>query len=576
MDKRIVFAGTSLFLIEAVYFLRFTITGSAIGSPAYLLDWKSILTLLLSCLVIALGIVSNDQKSSWVEEVERLGKRYSRGRALESEYQDYISSLRSQLFSGHNRIIQKRRELGRLGPLTKIKYRLGEFIGKESPEKVGRAELNRYQQDFSQHQQAISHGEDLSQRHQKLLERRIDEEFSKLTRSDEAKNFLKYSTFKPSTSEEKIAYLDDLKKFNKFYSELQKKIRYFSHSEGQRIKEAVLEKYFPADLAGYRLTVPGIDEIDGVIKKINEEYRQPANEEVRSRKDYVIKPENLLLIHKTDYMPSQQKIRTTGNATTSHEDYSSEKFLPIEASRQTVHFSLNHPVVSHMMGNFDSKKYAILIPSEGVMKENIVTLNPSDTYSFGNVPLKNKDAEIVISREAYRAMSPKELSRLKKRTGVETVTLPNEGERLDEAIKRRIYEKGYLYLQANEHGDLYQQGDLKRGIVRLALAGGKDFDLHRSSPFRRLESDTVSRQAGSYKNIDFSDFVGEDVLEGSKQGLIDAREGVIKARGGEQYLTGEDIRSLDKLGRVVENYKYGPKERVREPLDKKSRYARRR
>ena len=79
-----------------------------------------------------------------------------------------------------------------------------------------------------------------------------------------------------------------------------------------------------------------------------------------------------------------------------------------------------------------------------------------------------------------------------------------------------------------------------------------------ASPFKRLESSTSTIKSGGDTVMSWDDFNGENALEGSQKGLMQAREDLIKARGGEKNLTKRDIITLKKLERVVENYKYGP------------------
>lgn len=159
--------------------------------------------------------------------------------------------------------------------------------------------------------------------------------------------------------------------------------------------------------------------------------------------------EGLIAVHKTDYLPNQQQIKTRANATHTSYELDGGKISPnrAEAVRQTVHFTLNGPVSSHMDGNWDNKKYAVLLPLEKIMKDKVVGFRGEDTFSFGNVPLNRGGTELIVSREAYKIMSPKEIARLKRRTGAEIITIQSEkDDTLNDSINRRIKERGYTVL----------------------------------------------------------------------------------------------------------------------------------
>lgn len=95
---------------------------------------------------------------------------------------------------------------------------------------------------------------------------------------------------------------------------------------------------------------------------------------------------DLILVHKTDYVPENGIIKTSGNAgvvekkteTILGKNYNYE----VHSHRDTVHFVVNGEVTSHAAGNFDGRKYAILLPAE---KANITNACSVDTFLTGNV-----------------------------------------------------------------------------------------------------------------------------------------------------------------------------------------------
>ena len=103
--------------------------------------------------------------------------------------------------------------------------------------------------------------------------------------------------------------------------------------------------------------------------------------------------ESIVLVHKTDYIPHSSKIRSNrdakaiaGTIETKFNDGSDYK-IDVPSKRRTVHFSMNGEVGSHSYGNWDSKKYAIIIPFNDIPKENIAAVNPEDTWTKDSVRL---------------------------------------------------------------------------------------------------------------------------------------------------------------------------------------------
>lgn len=103
--------------------------------------------------------------------------------------------------------------------------------------------------------------------------------------------------------------------------------------------------------------------------------------------------ESIVLVHKTDYIPHSSKIRSNreakaiaGTEEIKFNDGSDYK-IDVPSKRRTVHFSMNGEVGSHLYGNWDSKKYAIIIPFNDIPKENIAAVNPEDTWTKDSVRL---------------------------------------------------------------------------------------------------------------------------------------------------------------------------------------------
>lgn len=117
---------------------------------------------------------------------------------------------------------------------------------------------------------------------------------------------------------------------------------------------------------------------------------QYINKEKYKRKAYN-GLEDFMLVHKTKYPPKQSKIKSSKEAKSMYDieielnDKSYESQYAQE--RNTVHFAINHEVMSHEAGEWDDTKYAILIPFEDVPKSQVGCAEPIDTFVVGGVNL---------------------------------------------------------------------------------------------------------------------------------------------------------------------------------------------
>lgn len=103
--------------------------------------------------------------------------------------------------------------------------------------------------------------------------------------------------------------------------------------------------------------------------------------------------DDLVMVHKTSYFPNKA-IKTpfdtkkfamkTINCKIDGEDR--EYKYPVRDYRNTVHFCLNAGVKSHMNGEWDDTKYAILMPLSK-NKDKIVGGTECDLFSLGSVPI---------------------------------------------------------------------------------------------------------------------------------------------------------------------------------------------
>lgn len=111
--------------------------------------------------------------------------------------------------------------------------------------------------------------------------------------------------------------------------------------------------------------------------------------------------DRLALVHVTDFMPNEDDntplIQSRFNAMggVSAFDNGDMNYL-----RNTVHFTLNHPVESHMMGEWDDKDIIIIAPLQDVMEANgnPTCFNTVDTFwaTAENAPVRMKNGVIIM------------------------------------------------------------------------------------------------------------------------------------------------------------------------------------
>jgi len=112
----------------------------------------------------------------------------------------------------------------------------------------------------------------------------------------------------------------------------------------------------------------------------------------KKQADFTLSATDLILVHRTNYLPEQGKIKTLRHATGGE-----------ERARDSVHFCLNHAVSSHIGGRaatkdgegWDSMPYTILIPLHLVPKDSVESIFAVDTYLLGDVELPEGSVVLV-------------------------------------------------------------------------------------------------------------------------------------------------------------------------------------
>lgn len=100
---------------------------------------------------------------------------------------------------------------------------------------------------------------------------------------------------------------------------------------------------------------------------------------------------DLVLVHKTDYIPIDGVIKSSKDAGVLEDSRVSingqEYIIDVPSERESVHFCLNGEVTSHKFGNWDESKYAILIPFDKIDNDIIIGGTTVDTYTKGSVQI---------------------------------------------------------------------------------------------------------------------------------------------------------------------------------------------
>lgn len=115
------------------------------------------------------------------------------------------------------------------------------------------------------------------------------------------------------------------------------------------------------------------------------------NEKIEQNDEKIRDESDVVLIHKTNYMPKSNQIQTYKSVVRYKEKVifgEDEYEISYPEGRNTIHFSANHEVTAHLSGSW-STKYAIIIPFSDIPKDRIGSACSVDTFVKGNVQLNN-------------------------------------------------------------------------------------------------------------------------------------------------------------------------------------------
>lgn len=132
------------------------------------------------------------------------------------------------------------------------------------------------------------------------------------------------------------------------------------------------------------------------------EFTKSTDMEIENDRISIKEERDLIMVHKTNFLPVNgvmYSARDTGAKTFATFTLNGKNHqIEYLVGNDTLHFALNGPVGDHMLGNWNDKKYAILIPYNEVEKSNLLRLAPEDTFFQGKVNLPSS-AIILCPKE---------------------------------------------------------------------------------------------------------------------------------------------------------------------------------
>lgn len=85
-------------------------------------------------------------------------------------------------------------------------------------------------------------------------------------------------------------------------------------------------------------------------------------------------------------------------------NYNDRKYLvDIRSHRHTVHFTINNIVQANPFGSWNQLKYIFILPLES-HKDQIVSMNPSDSWTYGSLKIKDKPL-ILVRDDVYESIT---------------------------------------------------------------------------------------------------------------------------------------------------------------------------
>lgn len=155
----------------------------------------------------------------------------------------------------------------------------------------------------------------------------------------------------------------------------------------------------------------GVDrDVNYLSNNAKDRYHLDSKRMIERQKEMSIKGiDDIILVHKTDYISEGGKLETAksgGRMLESTREIGGMTYkLEYKSGRDTLHLSANAEVAKHKMGDWNNKKYAILIPGKDMPTEQLVGGKPADLIFRGN---------ISIPQNSYILCPENEIEQMKK------------------------------------------------------------------------------------------------------------------------------------------------------------------
>ena len=207
-----------------------------------------------------------------------------------------------------------------------------------------------------------------------------------------------------------------------------------------------------------------LEQDDFILTPIDRDKNHKITTEWHSGRHYSDINE-LVLVHKTNYLPNGDKIINTRNSSVpSIRTLTLRKetiYYQVKNFRNTIHFCLNGEVSTHGLGNWSATKYAVVQPVTKKIAVKIAVMNCADTFVDGNLdldgayilcPIEEKDEakkrnpnSVIVGYKGdtvdkYADLLVTLLGYQNEKIGVWSWANDNGNERISEIIKQYNYE----------------------------------------------------------------------------------------------------------------------------------------
>ncbi|MBR1977511.1 hypothetical protein IKA15_04455 [bacterium] len=248
------------------------------------------------------------------------------------------------------------------------------------------------------------------------------------------------------------------------------KISEYLPEDGEVTKEAVLRNIDNDPFVKTTRAIANLD-IDLKPKNVSVEPLDPRN----------ISEDALVLVHLTKYEPENGVILSTRDK--------------LGGSRNSVHFTLNHPVASHRGGDWDNSDYAIIMPFTAAKQANdagkFIEGMPNDLYTNGSV--KIPEGSILVKQNSELENGKVKVSEHPTIKGVkilETALFPHQ------VVPKVIEKMGYTHCEANGPCGLFSYGKNKGRNIDDAME-----NFYSWGDFCKTQNIMPTRHTGSAGDI---------------------------------------------------------------------------